>query len=690
MRRIVESLRLIPLLKVASGYCLGIALGYELSPSLSVMVLLAIIGIGVMVLGLRNHIYRWRWIFGVGVLLLSFSMGTIYATLKKAQFPSQTYSGRVEVTLQVTENPIERASGVRFQAAIVEAPDSLSYLIGRRCNTFIRGNVEAAYGEQWKCIATIATVDEPKNPGEFNFKEHYQRKGVYYTAFVMDSSMVNVGVGHTLFIYRWASKVQKYTLDTYRKYGFSGDELGILLALVVGDKQLLDSDLKSAYASVGAIHLLAISGMHVAIFYSGLLHLLFFLKRGKSAKIRNVIILVLLWFYAFTAGLSPSIVRATIMFTFIIVGQIVERKYNTYNLIAGSLVALLVYNPFYLYELGFQLSYLAVFSIILFFPLVRFPQTKISLINKILDLVSVSIAAQLLTFPLVVYYFNQFPLVFLASNILLVPLVSIIIYLGILLLAISSWLWGGVLLAVVLNVILLLINQIVFFLGSIPGAILQGIIVDRWQMLVIVMVVVLLYIFTIYRKPILLIVILCFSFISLGGSVVRKLQVPINRTVVYSIRGGSVILFGGSEGVVCLVDSVRTRDHYAFLQKTLLQWKYKNLNEVELVKIGEDYSSRSVKMSKGLVSFAGATYYIPSISSNRLKENEEKLAVDYLIVTSRCAANPQQLLRLVTPSSIVVDGSVSYIMRSRWSKIAASHGIAIHSISSHGAWILEK
>jgi competence protein ComEC len=204
------------------------------------------------------------------------------------------------------------------------------------------------------------------------------------------------------------------------------------MALLFGEKTELSKEISTNYTQAGIIHILAISGLHIALIYGIVLWLTKPLLRFKKGKLYIFLISIcILWFYAILAGFSASIVRAAVMFSVVTFAKMINRQSNIYNSLAVSALLLLVFNPNYLFDVGFQLSFAAVLSIVIFQPLVRkYSYSKHLIILKIKELLLISLVAQVGVLPLILYYFGQFPLLFLLANLITIPLSSLILILG--------------------------------------------------------------------------------------------------------------------------------------------------------------------------------------------------------------------------------------------------------------------
>ena len=257
------------------------------------------------------------------------------------------------------------------------------------------------------------------------------------------------------------------------------------------------------YSSSGAMHVLAVSGLHVGIIYLLLNSLFLFFEKFKYGKYLKAVFLILsLWAYALLTGLSPSVLRAATMFSFIIIGSALKRQTNIYNTLAASAFVLLLYNPYILLQVGFQLSYAAVLGIVYLQPkLYKLIYTKHWLLDKIWAITTVSIAAQLATFPLDIYYFHQFPNYFLLSNLFVIPLATFIIGGGVLLFVTSVIPFFPGSLAWVVNKILMLLNFSVQWVENLPYSLSLGISITVLETIIVYTIIILFFSSIIKWKP---------------------------------------------------------------------------------------------------------------------------------------------------------------------------------------------
>lgn len=272
----------------------------------------------------------------------------------------------------------------------------------------------------------------PLNPHQFNYKEYLAKQHIYHQVFVNNSQFIKVDNASESLI-GLSAKVRHKIQKALKKYHFSKDEYTVINALLLGQRQDISKELLESYTNAGAIHILAISGLHIGIILLLLSYLLKPLEKlPKGTLIKTISITLLLWSFAFIAGLSASVVRAVTMFTFVAIGQSFKRKKVIEFSLISSMFLLLLVNPMFLFDIGFQLSYLAVFGIVWTQPLLYNPwKPKHSILDKVWRLFTVSVAAQAGILPISLYYFHQFPSLFILSNLVIIPFLGGILLFGI-------------------------------------------------------------------------------------------------------------------------------------------------------------------------------------------------------------------------------------------------------------------
>ncbi|MBK8522051.1 MAG: ComEC family competence protein [Chitinophagaceae bacterium] len=339
-----------------------------------------------------------------------------------------------------------------------------------------------SYGDRIIIRKNLQAIKNSGNPGAFNYQRHAAFHGIFHHVFLKEKNWRLLNDSSKNGFRQLIFSAREYVLGVLRKSIHSGpdsyrDELGIAEALLIGYTNDLDKDLVQAYSNTGVVHIIAISGMHLALIYVLLVWVfgkIPFINRSKWLQL--VLILSCLWLFSILTGASPSVLRAAVMFSFIAVGKTWFKQASIYNSLAASAFLLLCYNPYYLWAVGFQLSYLAVLGIVIFQkPLYNCFYIKNKWVDKTWQLISVSTAAQLLTFPVCIYYFHQFPNLFLISNLIAVPLSAVILYAEIALIILSWIPFVSIGLGKLVTGLVWVMNRIILWINDLSFAVWENI-----------------------------------------------------------------------------------------------------------------------------------------------------------------------------------------------------------------------
>jgi competence protein ComEC len=393
-----------------------------------------------------NKLINQSAIYAVLVALISLFIGVSSITFKNELNKNSHYSNLANfktnesmlVTLSIIKVLKETNYYDKYEAEVVQVETTKS--IGKILLNINKDSINAKLKVDEKIVASVLIheLSKPLNPYTFNYKNYLQNHQIYHQIYTRNGQFLKLPNSKSTLIGIAATFRNKVNYSL-KKYGFNNDELAVVNALLLGQRQGISSDLLESYSSAGAIHILAVSGLHIGIILL-ILNFLFkpllYFKNGKF--IVGFLIICLLWCYAIVAGLSASVIRAVTMFTAITIGMYVNRPSNIYNTLVISMFFLLLFNPYYLFEVGFQLSYLAVFAIVWIQPkLYNLVVPKFWILNKMWQLLTVSLAAQIGVLPLSIYYFHQFPGLFFASNLVIIPFLGFILTVGIIVIGLS-------------------------------------------------------------------------------------------------------------------------------------------------------------------------------------------------------------------------------------------------------------
>ncbi len=285
-------------------------------------------------------------------------------------------------------------------------------------------------GSDYQINGFVSQVPAPLNPDEFNYKAYLSQKGIYYQAYLKAEKTTHLERCPDLLDY---AVIVNHKIQKIFEANLSKNSHAVVDAMFLGDKSYLDANLKNNYVNSGTMHILAVSGLHVGILYY---IILFLVTKGNTRRRLTLtqasIIIGCIWSYAIIAGLPTSVIRAGIMFTFLLVGKSLNKSNNTYNSISLAAIIILLIDPTEVFTVSFQLSFIAVLSIISLYPIIAkawVPKNKI--IDYCWQIVTVSIAAQLGVLGLSIFYFHTFPSYFLIANLFAIPLSGLVLILSI-------------------------------------------------------------------------------------------------------------------------------------------------------------------------------------------------------------------------------------------------------------------
>jgi len=338
------------------------------------------------------------------------------------------------------------------------------------------GNV-LQYGDRILVRKDLQAIKNSGNPGTFNYQRFAAFQQIFHNVFLKDKDWMLLNNGkdkHVNQLQQFIFSARAYVLSVLRKTVDAGkDELGIAQALLIGYKNDLDKDLVQAYSNTGVVHIIAISGMHLGLIYVLLIWIFARIPLINRVKLLQTgLILICLWLFVLLTGAAASVIRAAVMFSFIAAGKSFAKKFSVYNSLATSAFLMLCYDPYFLWNVGFQLSYLAVIGIIIFQkPVYNCLYIKNKWADKIWQLMAVFLAAQLLPFSVCIFYFYQFPNFFLITNIIAVPLAGFILYAEILLIAFSWIPFAGLYLGKLVGVLTGLMNKVILWVNDLSFAV---------------------------------------------------------------------------------------------------------------------------------------------------------------------------------------------------------------------------
>lgn len=548
------------------------------------------------------------------------------------------------------------------------------------------------YGDEVLVKAKLTELAAPGNPQEFNYKRFLSFNQVYHQQYVTHQNVYLMGRDRGNVLMASSIKTGQFLETQLAQYISDPRSLAIAKALTLGIKDELDNDLRNAYAAAGAMHVLAVSGLHVGIIF--LIVSTFFKKwryHKKGRFLFALISLLVLWFYAFITGLSPSVLRAATMFSFIILAQTGRRRTNIYNTLAASAFVLLCYNPYLIFSVGFQLSYLAVAGIVFFQPKIyALFQFKYVLADKIWAITCVSIAAQLVTAPLGLLYFHQFPTYFFLSNLVVIPAAFVILNGTLLVLLFSFIPLVASVMGLILDYIIRFVNFLVFGLEFFPGSIIDGIYITTLESWFIYLLIACMA-FLISEKRFFylkaaFIITLLFSLSVIGRQWInfkdKSLTIyDVSKNSALRLRVGFNEYLSVSDSLA--LDSNKLRFHvYPSQLKAGIADFHPDRFKPDTLSVFKNWNNIEVAMWQGKT-IACLAKNIDSKIALR-----EKLWVDLLILSNNSVNSLAQIKEFFHPKKIIVDASNSYFTIQKLKASFEEENVDFYIVKEQGAFEL--
>lgn len=508
----------------------------------------------------------WPVVKGVVYVLLLMYTGGCLALLSDAtrdQVHYTHYPHAKGFSGVVLSDVTERTDYFRFEVALnAICIDTAVYPTNGKIYLYVKKQDSVSrlsYGDVIASRKGYFEVEAPKNPDEFDYKKYLKRQGIYAHAFVSSSDLKLLSHAPPNPLLAWAYTIRSNCKLQISDYVPEERERAILTALLLGVKDYLDEDLKTAYSSAGAMHVLAVSGLHVGIVY---VIISFLFKRWRNTRKGKIIFMLvatgIIWLYAMITGFSPSVMRAVTMFTVVIVSDGFGRRSNIFNSLGIAAVVLMLYDAYIIYSVGFQLSFAAVFGIVILHSgLYRQIHFSNIILDKAWSISCVSIAAQIATFPLTLLYFHQFPTYFLISNLVVIPAATVMLIGGIAMLVLGSFsLLLGRAFAIAFQPIVWVVNELVDALRFLPYPLFDWLYFDvRDAFLVYMIMGFCILLVTMYRFRHIALLSISILMLSAWQFVKNYHQGKQQRIVFYEIEGVTAIdLIKGNEALL-LIDS---------------------------------------------------------------------------------------------------------------------------------------
>lgn len=640
--------------------------------------------------GKNNSLFSKIFIVSCDAFLFVFSYSNTSAILQDRDSISAFQEKNVSITLLVADKPVNKNNFSRVVLSLRQTYPEYKLKKGIKIIAWFPIDSVVEKIKPGDLIATsgkLSIIKASGNPNSFNYQEYMALSQVYLQLKAIKGQTRVVGeekYNIKIKALQWRDKL----LHVFKTRGMGPQEMAVLAALTVGYKDEIESGLKQAYSTTGIMHLMAVSGMHVGLIYLIATFLLKGFDKNKIFKILKILlILVLIWFYVLLTGMTASVLRAGVMLSVVLIGDVFVKKPNIFNTMAVAAFVLLIVDPLLIFNAGFQLSFLAVLSIVVFYqPVYQWLDTDNRIVDKIWSLAAVSIAAQILTLPLSLYFFGQFPNYFIVSNVVVVPVATLLIYGSIALFVISPFAFIANWLAFLLGELTRGMNLFILFLEKMPGALTENIVFNQFQTFALY-VFILGFAFYLFHKTFKSLLV---ALISLG--VIFSLNLynkykanTIKELAIWSVPGKSFYQIVNNASTLVLSDAPDQK--VAMLLKKWAAAHY--CRNIALG--GIDFNHQDSLVLKGyaalsnnlLVSKKAVTLFL---TDNRFMNLDGQISfpVDNLVVSRNAGSFPDRLLKIFKPKKIILDSSVTGRQADVWKKTALVLGIDLHSVCESG------
>lgn len=642
----------------------------------------------------RKPLPHQQWWFGSSLSLFLILFGWSLGSQQIKHFKPQALIETVEEDqffhgkiIAVSER--ENSTRIGLQLTQRMPPDLAAVPLQGRLLVYLP-NAEQVFriGDQLQFKGRIQAIPPPKNPKAFDFATYMASQGYYYQAFVKEQQWRYIPIANATILRRQASRLRKQCLQILRQHLPSVDEYAIGAALITGERSSLSPEVKAGYASTGAMHVLAVSGLHVGLIYVGLQFLLGLFGHwyGKWKWLKMALLLLGIWGFAYFTGATASVIRAACMFSFVLIGQSLKRYTNIYNTIAASAFCMLVINPILLFNIGFQLSYLALTGIV-FFQGIIYQSWYIAnpIGNYCWKLSSVALAAQLTTLPISLYYFHQFPVYFLLSGLVVVPAAMVILSMGLALFVFHGVPFLGLVLGKILYACIWGMNAIIFFLQKLPASTLKDIWIDIPMMLTLFLAVFLLgayYLF--HHKHLIYGLASCLLLFSIQFNVHAWQQFNNQEIIVYQVKDQTVV--DCIDGPNCLRIIAGTSKPGALDWATSNYQSYRAVKNITEVGLTDSIEGLSWSYQAGFLQFYD--WRMAILDSIPPTKASSPIALDVVLLHDNPRLELLELEDHFTFEQLVWDGSNDYWSAKTWREEGEEKGLKFVDVREQGALVI--
>ena len=669
-----------PLTKITLGFIFGIFISFYIKTN-PTYILSALI---VCILGLlvsyfaTQKLLKQTKTFGVFTILVAVFIGMTSQIIHDDSYNKHVYynqiedfDGRHNLQVVLQERLKSTLKNERYIANVIALDHNSS---SGKILINIKENSEfLPIGTQLQLTEKVLKHKKPNNPNQFDYGNYLKNQSVLAQVFVTTNALKkSPNIQKNIWYY--SDILRNKIISNLKINGFGKRDLPVISALILGQQQEISKDILQDYQFAGAIHILSVSGLHIGFILLFITFLLRPLPKNKVGNwIRLLTILVGLWGFAIIAGLSPSVVRSATMFSFVAIGMNLKRSTNVFHTLLVSIFIILLFKPSFLFDVGFQLSYLSLFFILWIQPLLSsiwIPKNKIS--RYFWDILTVSFAAQIGALPLSIYYFHQFPGLFFVTNIIILPFLSIIMGLGVFVMTFAALNWVPQIPLQILEWLVSSLNSIIKWVASFEEFILKDIPFNI-MMLIGSYLVIIAFVFW-FKKPsfnklaLALCSVVLFQGIYFGSRWKNQQEQELiifnsNKNTIIAERNGDLVTVYSSKSIQKEIEK----------NSTLKTYLVAHFSEVGVIKTVPNlvYSNHS----KILILDSLGVY-------------PKQIHPDILLITQSPKINLERFLLANKPKIIVADGSNYKSYVALWKATCEKEKIPFHATGEKGFYRL--
>lgn len=671
-----------PLARITIGFLAGILVAYYFQPNPQLVFTILLIAICAFVIAYFlskknavNTIY-----FGLATYFLAFNIGTSTQIIHTDSFQESNYIHSKSIfdtphLVSVTVREKLRSSAYNNRYIVLVNQIDSTTNTGRVLLNVRKDSLNHPFeiGTHLQINASLYQNSPAKNPNQFDYGKYLESKQIYAQIYA-DASEIKIGSIIQKDIWYYTSRLRTKIIRNLEKNNFNKAELHVAIALILGQQQDISPEIIKDYQFAGAVHILSVSGLHIGFI---LLFVTFILKPFPNTRhgsfLKLIIILLSLSSFGLIAGLAPSVLRSVTMFSFVAIGMYLRRSTNIFHTLLVSMLLILLVQPSFLFDVGFQLSYVALFFILWLQPLLAsLWSPKNSFFKYFWDILTVSFAAQIGAFPLSIFYFHQFPGLFFVTNLVIIPFLSVIMALGVLVMVLAAFDYVPLFLAKLLEWSIYILNKIINSIASLEQFIIQEI-PFNWQLLLSIYVLIIATIIW-FKKP-------SYNRLVLAMMTLIIFQITYFQThwtiqnqselVIFNSKKSSLIAERKGEKIILYANDSLLKS--ALNNKTLTSYSMGNFSNL-----------KSKKRLQNLIYFNGNKILI----LDSIGVYPKDIRPDIVVLTQTPKINLERFLQIIKPKIVVADASNFRTIQKHWKATCLKEKIPFHATGEKGFYRL--